>query len=469
MIDARVICARFLCMSLILSARVVTPAYANVGETFGFGARSASLAGATVAAPTDGYSAYINPAALALSGDKRLVFSYGLLSMHPTFKPIDNVIVRNDYTAGSATPEPGNVDMNYRGTTGQAFGLAYRLAPQSGDRMNLSIGIMMFVPLNQIAYVDTGEAFVPEFFLYRARTQRPQIQLGTAIEPSLGWKVGLGLQIGYTLSSSATMFLTSNPARASSLRFSASMKPKATPYFGLLWDSDPDFTLGLVARAPLTSDGVLNVTAGTQFLSSPSLDLGFVLRTLSALYYDPATLELGTTWRHSGASKLHLQVDYQLWQQFKPPVSTINGVDLTSCVGSCGFAFTPSKNPIPTFRNILVPRIGEEISLNDDLTLRVGYSYRPSIIKEVPTEAGNYLDPAKHIFNAGLGFRFQTFLGFQTPSVLDVNATYQDLVDQAVIKSTGDETGAAGLKVGAPGYLAGGRVYGGGASVTVAF
>jgi hypothetical protein len=118
----------------------------------------------------------------------------------------------------------------------------------------------------------------------------------------------------------------------------------------------------------------------------------------------------------------------------------------------------------------VIPRIAEEWTVGTT-KYRFGYGYRPSILKNNPPDgAGNYLDPDKHMFNAGASLEFQHFLGYDTPWRLDLNATYQLLVTESIVKTSGDEAGNAGdPKIGAPGYDAGGSVWGGGASLTFAF
>ncbi len=97
---------------------------------------------------------------------------------------------------------------------------------------------------------------------------------------------------------------------------------------------------------------------------------------------------------------------------------------------------------------------------------------RPSIFSDPngPTEGGNYLDPAKHSLTLGWGLKYQHFLGFETGCQLDFNVLFQHLPVQHVVKSPGNEVGnLSDLKIGAPGYDAGGNILGGGVSLSLAF
>lgn len=120
-----------------------------------------------------------------------------------------------------------------------------------------------------------------------------------------------------------------------------------------------------------------------------------------------------------------------------------------------------------------MPRIGQELYLGR-LTLRAGYAYRPSIFNDGgngPSGAGNYLDPSKNIFTAGAGYHFMHFLNFDVPCDVDFNLAYQALITEHITKTPGDENGngTGDLKIGAPGYDAGGNIFGGGISLSLAF
>jgi hypothetical protein len=111
--------------------------------------------------------------------------------------------------------------------------------------------------------------------------------------------------------------------------------------------------------------------------------------------------------------------------------------------------------------------LGEELSF-EPIVLRFGYSYRPSILASIPVNAGNYVDPSKHIVDLGFGWNFRHFLGYDIPTHLDFNLSLQHLITQHIEKTAGDETGAAGdSKIGSPEYNAGGNIYGGGVSLSM--
>ena len=247
------------------------------------------------------------------------------------------------------------------------------------------------------------------------------------------------------------------------------------PNSGLKSPTDPEpqhigsFSLGSVLRFPLASSNSMILKSGARALGDiATLDFNFA--AASALFYDPWSLEVGGSVEYLPDSRLFLQVDYELWSKYQVPALNISNPSTDTSVPG-GINISPGVAPSYHFRNIIVPRVGHEYTLSNGTALRVGYSFKPSILSGTPTEAGNYLDPARHSFTAGVGFKFKRFLGFDAPWSLDTHLAYQWLVTQHITKSPGDELGigTGDEKIGAPGYDAGGKVYGGGISLTLAF
>lgn len=451
-------------MQILVVGSLRNESRANVGEAFGFGSRVSSLGGIGVAGNAGAFSAYHNPAELGLVTDKRLNIEWGIMNMQPNFRPITNVITQNKFN--SDADATGDVDTSYRSTLGQELGLSYRLFPEA---MNFTFGLVTFLPINQVAYMDSGEAYVPEYILYRARTQRPQVDVAVGANLGKGFHLGVGLHFGFTLSSEGSVFINTRPNTISSMRFSSSLKPKAAPFFGVLFspEESKSYSLGAVLRLPVSSDNNLKLNSAARvFGDFAAVDFNFA--ATSALYYDPMTLELGGSWQYASWARLFGQLEYQCWNKYQAPALLIQQPQATSTPG--GLQISAGKVPSFQYVNIVVPRVGEEISLNDSTRLRMGYAYRPSILSGVANDEGNFLDPPKHMLNFGFGFMYQHFLGFEVPTHLDFNFAYHYLVLQHIVKSSGNEVGSAtDSKIGSPGYDAGGNIYGGGVSLSLAF
>src|SRR5690606_20403528 len=106
----------------------------------------------------------------------------------------------------------------------------------------------------------------------------------------------------------AYVFLNTSEDKPSTMRFSASIKPKLVPYVGLLYTSgdkprpDPmkealdtgDFTIGAVARMEASYGNVIDLHSGARaFGDFAALDFAF--EASSVAYYDPHTLELAAS------------------------------------------------------------------------------------------------------------------------------------------------------------------------------
>lgn len=443
---------------------VSSVAHANIGDAYGWGVRSASLGGTGVSGHDDGYDASLNPALLSKREGKKLKLSASIVFLQPEFKSINNIVIVNDFTGdkSAGNVDRGNVANDYKPTLGTLMGASAQLTPSLG---HLSFGFTLFTPLSQIAYFDSGETFIPEYVLYRSRTQRPQIEFALSSEVVEGVFLGLGSRLAFSLSTKADVFLQSASTSSSTMRFSASMRPRLVPYAGLLIAPKQSVAkVGLVFRAAADSPSTLVLGSSARVLG-PLSTLNFAFNSNSSIYYDPMSVELGGEIAFSPELKVFGQVDYQRWSAFHAPVLSVE-VNRTS-----GVSMTNSILPLFEYRDIFIPRGGIESKVSPNTTLRGGYSYRPSIFKALPTGAGNYLDPDRHQFGLGIGYFIRDFLGIPSGATLDLNGTFQYLVSQTIQKTPGNElgTGSGDLKIGAPGYEAGGYVYGFGAGLTVQF
>lgn len=457
-------------MLWILFLLATTNAQASIGDSFGFSSRAASLGGAMAAVSREGASAYQNPAALsfgsfgsALGSDslhpnEKLSFHWSMIYMTPQFRKIENVIVENNYTSDQI--RFSNVDTDYPKTFGQTVGMGYEFKKSP---LHWSFGVLAFLPLDELALVDSGETFIPEYVLHRSRNQKPELNLGLGVRPSDRFSIGLGIHLGSALTSNTTIFLQTDQNKVSTMRIAASLKTKASPYLGAQVVLSDSLTSGLVFRMPLTQNERINVQASTRAIGTVAA-LNFNFPAIATMYYEPLSVEWGNQWKFARDQSLFFQIDYQNWSRFKAPALVIGSPETQ--LG--GVQFSPGKNPAFEYRDIIIPRIGYEKRL-DTTTFRMGYAYRESILKNPPTGAGNYLDPSEHRFSGGMGFDFPRFLDFDAPCRIDFHVAYYQLVKQHVVKTPGDETGAraGNQKIGAPGFEAGGHIWGGGLTLNL--
>lgn len=452
-----------------ISLAFTTSVNADVGSEYGFGPISGSLAGNSVAWDFNGYAGYNNPAGLPLIDragsifhDARFILSYGIIYMDPEFSDISNVVISNKYWGNDVSGNnysTGNVDNSYKSVFGQEIGMAYRINP---EWHNLTLGVTLFFPFEQLAYLDSGETYEPEYVLYRSNGQQPDLTFSAGGEITKNFRAGLGLHVAYNLSTSASGTIqATNP---STERFTSDIKPKASPYLGFHYMSDDEKkTAGLVMRFANSEDSKFNVNTGAQPIGSfPNIPVSFLAG--DTIIYSPFTVQLGGSLQTAGNGRTYFQLDYQHWNAFSAPYLMITN----PCAGvGCGVTVQKGPQLDVKYRDIFVPRLGHQIT-RGNMKYRFGYGYRPGIISDPTSGIGNYLDPSKHLFNAGVGFEFERFFGYKKPWNLDFSLEYQQFVTQTVTKTPGDEAGdLTSKKIGAPGYDAGGHVIGGQIALSV--
>lgn len=472
-----------LTLGLLVTLSMVTQAQANVAETLGFGARASGLGGASLADGSEAYTSYANPAGLATLDSKSMYVSYGVVFVQPAFTAIKGVQTQNYYVADQNTVS--DVDNTYEPTLGQLIGV--KLHPFADHAFwNASGGIAAFVPIQHFAYMNTGEAFVPEYVLFRSRTQRPQIEAGFALSPFDGFSFGAGLHLGFSLNSKAVIFLQNNTQLPSSMRFESRITPLLSPYFGIQFNEsgvsdvrERKWSAGAVVRLPQSSANNMELVSTAAALGS-STAITIRAQADSILFYDPLAVELGGSFKILPAVRLNGQIDYQNWEPAKFPainISQVQGAHGEDPASRVTVPISPTANPVQRTHAIFVPRVGVEVDATSALQLRAGYFYRSSIFNTPSTGAGNLIDPSRHGITAGAGVKGEQLLGKDIPWHVDVALTFQPIVPQTVVKTAGDELGRevvsrggsdiATGKIGSPGYGIGGCLWGGAVSVSI--
>ncbi len=450
---------RFPLALAVLGFLPAVSAHAAIGDRFGFTSEEAALAGARAgAAEMASTSAFDNPAQLSLIPDAGATsastarFHWSVLYAEPTFADIHNVVVENPVNSdyGDGTSRKADVDTNYPATFGQSLGFAVH---SKKSERHWGLGAIAYLPLDRFALLDSGESFAPEYTLHRGRTQKPEFQLALSGLLAKRLSFGTGVNLGAKLTSDTTIFLNQGTGTASTMRIAASLKTQAVPYFGLTYLAPEETaSYGLVVRLAGSSPETLNVQATARAVGTVTAP-DFSFPALATMYYDPFTVSAGTRWRYSNTGALSFQLDYQAWSKFKSPAIVIQD---QACDPNCSVDFEPGRDLSGRTRDILVPRVGHAWTIGTN-ELRVGYAYRPGIYKELPTDAGNAVDPDEHRFAAGYGLNVDAVPIFDAPGRLDFNLGYSLYPKQTVTKSAGDENGkSVNQKVGAPGYEIGG-------------
>ncbi|MBS1959587.1 MAG: hypothetical protein JST80_08965 [Bdellovibrionales bacterium] len=382
-----------------------------------------------------------------LIGGKKYVIEVGFEYLHPMFQNFSNIVIENPTTSSNSSTVTGDVKNDYP----DAFAQTLKFQMLLDEKNRTSLSVKSYLPLNALSQLDTGYIYLPEYVLYRAEAQRPRIQVGLGSSLSDQMRVGLGADIGFSVSANANVFLQNGSGKYSDQRISAKLKPTVVPQASLQV-SDYQF----VIRAENKSKMDLTTNGGARVFSGGA-GVDFTYNTESALFFDPWSFELHGKSALSSKLNLTYGVAYQLWSRYQARAAIIANDIQNNCNGNAGCSTVFSKTLTPSFtaRNLFVPQVGIEILSGDD-RFEVGYRFKDSIFAGVPTGTGNYLDPPRHDFWFGATFVLKN--GWEWGADLQVS----QLVAQTVVKlSSGD--------IGGPGYTTSGFLIGGGAKLVVPF
>ena len=370
-----------------------------------------------------------------------IVVEFGFEYLHPSFESIDHVVVQNPQTSSQVAPVIGTVNQTYPDVFAQTIKAKVLLQ----EKKKAELTVQTFLPLNSLMQMDSGNTYLPEYVLYRAGGQRPRVSVMGEMNLSDAFRMGLGLDLGFGVTSEAAVFLQSGAGKYSNQRISAVVKPKMIPMG--VWEYEG---YRFLVKAENKVSFSLNTSAGANVFPplSASFDIGY--STNSALFFDPWTFDLSRRYDLSLAGlstwAIGLGVSYQLWSGFESRAAVINNIS-----GTFSNGLTPSFKAC----NLVVPRAAIEKAIGMQ-HWELGYEFKDSIFKDTPSGNGNYLDPPKHSFD--LGVIFPSTSGWE----LGVKLLVSRLVPQSVVKSDSTE-------IGAPGYRASGWLYGGNVSLTVPF
>jgi hypothetical protein len=389
-----------------------------------------------------------NPASIysKLSAETPLIVEVGLQYLHTDIPNIENIVLEN--TTVSDSMHSGTLDnSDYPDVLAQTLRAQLLL----DEKTKWTASLKTYLPLNSLDQMDTGNIYQPEYVLYRTDAQRPRVLLMSGINLGDDWRVGLGGDIGFSVDTTAVVFLQSGNGEYSDQRIAAKLKPIIAPQASAQFKS-----YSLTVRAENKSELNINASGGANVFGGLAASKDFNYTTESALYYEPTTFELAGRTGLSENWALLWGISYELWSHFEAPAAVIQTISTNSCNGqaNCSNSFSPSQAPSFQARDIVVPEAAVEWITGSD-RWQLGYRYKESIFKTLPTSDNtNYLDPPRHDLLA------QVTVPIVKTWQLTLNAQVSRLVSQTVVKSDSS-------LIGAPGYTASGWQYGGGMSIWI--
>jgi len=410
---------------------------AHVAEFFGAGATTMAVGNQASFDTNDGALGYYSAALLA--HQEKLSLSFSTIHIKTKFEDINNIVVENSTNSNTPTPVRSSVGTDYEAVTMGSFAAVLPLAYEGSGNLVLNV----FTPIGNVLETNSGDEFLPEYVMYRARYNRTSASLSYAQPLSDRWAFSLGTVLGFQVASDiGTQASLNGTPYGSSAKAKTKAKPTLSALASLAYQTPrSQFYLSYQQEVKSSLRAVANgeINDPTSALFSLSLE--------SMMYFDPHIFRVGYGQKFGGAFTLLLSADYQMWENYQTPVIRIRDQ---------GGVLKPSDNyEVVTTENIFVPRLGLQYVFLNHWTLSAGGFYRPTPLKGDFSGSGNSIDTDVTAYSLGLEYRFEFF---SHPVVLSSAVQYQQLKDKQVIKSPGQENGSAGDKIGAPGYKIGGEV-----------
>ncbi len=450
--------------AVVLAALSWAPsARASVPDSYGFGSRSAAMAGAVSADADDFSSGYYNPAgAVEAPGIEVAVgYMYNLQNLRVNGR--DNQVDDVHGVVGGLVA-PGRI---------------------AGVPFAFTIGVHL--PDDGLSFINARRQGVPRWELYDTRAQLLYLEAALALRP-LDW-LEIGGGIAYL---SATRGAFGIRGRADIIspfesnlqhEVDADLTAVRFPQFGLrlLWDGWGAFgvTYRGQSNLDLSIDALLE---GIVEFAGIDVPLLYELEARTIAAFTPQQLAFGLSFQRIDDLHLNVDVTWVNWSAYESPTASIRArLEVEPPPGtpvSLPDEPLPQLKLPPDFSDRLVPRIGVEYrgaslgGLRDmgdgrddaplfELPLRAGYVYEAS---PVPDQTGitNLIDCDRHTLTVGLGLALNGVSEIMPGTIaLDGHAAFSLMPERVTIKDNpADFVGD---------YTAEGNIFGGGATLKAVF
>lgn len=396
----------------------------------------------TVQGEPDPFNTYSNPAML---GELHVAtVSVGVLYMDPRLSSfgrlvLDSTGVQGDFHGSGVLPGLGNT-----------LGLAFPVGPKSHP---LTVGAAFYVPSGSLVRVSGDPVDWPFYPLYKDLSRNAFFIVGA------GYRIWGPLHAGVNFSSTTESVAIYKLRADNTINYSSSIveaRTRTKLSFALLYDfalkqeNPHNFSLVAMYRAAsaletkLAADISSFVPVQGELVSTPS--------------YSPAEWLLGWSAKLNEHITLSADGAWVEWNKYSSPYGTgnINSYVIGSRYQGAGF------------KNIFVPHVGVQYKQVSDGSIRV-YNYRGGVLyhpSPVPPQTGdtNFVDSDRWAFTGGFG------LGIKNPWARDEGAliSFDSFFQWNYLKKR-QITKPQSTSIGAPGYLAGGKILNYGLNATLDF
>jgi long-chain fatty acid transport protein len=339
----------------LASALLAAPAAASPEDVFGYGPRSAAMAGVGVASSDDYEAAYTNPALISRIHLKTLMVGYqgAAFDLHANGPGL-----------------PGG--LAYDPATGIliGIGLPVPLGGVLADRVALAIDFYTptaIIVRGRILYPET-----PQYLLLPDRTQSLAIRAGLGLDLGYGVRVGGGFAALAQLEGSVVVATDSTGHVGSNVQdqLIAVYAPQVGVAYDLPFAKGHPFRVGVAYRGELAARFSVEIDATK--LSSLNIP---VLNIAGLAQYDPAEVSFEAAYDTKPLT-VSLGATYKNWSRYPGPLEPT--LSCPAAMPTCG-ALVP---PTMTYSDTIVPRAGIErtlpLSEHTRIHLRAGYAFEPT-------------------------------------------------------------------------------------------
>ncbi len=413
-----------------------TSSFASYAEFFGTGPTTSSIGNQANQNIEDPSNVYYLPALSSWS--EKLSLSASASTTSHSFEPITNVVTENSTNGQSGTTvETGNVNTDYENSNNTAISIILPLREKKFGAASLFIT----APIGGLVETNSGHPSLPEYAMYRARYRRTQAQANYALPLSENWAISLGAHLGFQASARVNTQVSLGDDYGSNGNAKTQIDPSLGAIVSVAYKSD-DALYGFTFQQEMKSN--LEATA-TGEISDPPLTL-INIGLENMIYYDPNIFRLSYSKAWS-QYEIYATVEYQMWENYEAPLIKIKNLG--------GTVRASDDYERLKLKNIIIPKIGIKWKATDAISLLAGALYRPTPFDSDFSGAGNTIDTDSMVLTGGLTYDFKLF---NKDIQVGLTAQYHKLSEQDVVKTTGQENGNAGQKIGAPGYKIGGHI-----------
>lgn len=416
------------------------PTRAGLAERYGSSATTMALSAQANSNISDPANNYYAPSLMGYTEETN--FSFNQSSLLFNFKDINNVVILNESNSELSTPRSGSSDVDYP----TAYIFSAHMSTSIIKALNLKLTFSFYAPVDKLIHTNTGDAFEPNYVFYNRRHERTQMEFNL-VHSRGAYSFSLGSFIGQQAAGESKL-ITRETADPDFPYTSGQAEFNVKPSAALIASISRKHSRGLnfiTIRQEMKSN--MQIDSFVQNPIGGASGFAFEFDMKSLMYYDPFTVILGHHF-YLDQFKIIASLQYERWSQFKSPKLELKKKSGASFNGSKDLE---SLNPEDTF----TPKLGLEY-IGRKNTYQFAYSYQPTPLNNNLNLAGNTLDLDKHILSLGL-ITPLSFAGFNFN--FNVAAQAHLLKTQDISKTSGNELGAAGSKIGSPGYEAGGQIY----------